>query len=238
MVSAIVLAAGKGTRMKSDLPKVLHQVGDKPMIMHTLDILSQLKLDQILVVVGYKSDLVKKALEKDWNFVEQKNQLGTGHAVKVSMPHIAKNCETILVVNGDDSLFYQPQTIKNFIKSHSKKAASLSVLTALHPTAQVSGRVLRDNQGRFAGIEPGQTGDEVICGLYLFNKRWLEIHLPNLKKSKSGEYLLTDLIELALEQGALNEVKLSDPNEWRSVNTPKELAEARALWRKIHDRAS
>lgn len=233
-VIAIVLAAGKGTRMESQKPKVLFTINRQPILSLTLKILKQLNLDKILVVIGYKSNLVRKTLGDSWDFVEQTELLGTGHAVLVALPFLPNSCQTVMVVNGDDSCFYKTQTLTKIIQNHLKSAAKMTIVATVSRNAAISGRVVRNEEGKMTGIKPGQEGSEVVCGLYLFDRNWLETNLPKIEKAKSGEILLTRLIWRALEEGSLNEVKLTDPNQWRSINTQKELMSARRLWQKLH----
>ncbi|QQG43251.1 MAG: NTP transferase domain-containing protein [Candidatus Daviesbacteria bacterium] len=233
-VCAIVLAAGKGTRMQSSKPKVLSTINHQPILALTLKIFKKLNLEKILIVIGYKSDLVKKTLGDSWNFVQQKDLLGTGHAVLVALPALPTNCQTVVVINGDDSCFYKASTLTKIIYNHLKSAAKMTIMATVSKNAAISGRVVRDSSGKMIGIKTGQDGNEVVCGIYLFNRKWLETRLPKVKKALSGEILLTSLISVALEEGSLNEVKLTDPNQWRSINTKKELLAARRLWQKLH----
>lgn len=243
-ISAIVLAAGKGTRMNSDLPKVLNTISGKPILELSLEKLSLLNLGQVLIVVGYGADDVIKAIGSQWSYINQGELLGTGHAVRQALPSLSPECKTVLVVNGDDSAFYQPDTLANIINQHLISKAKMTILTSIQEENDVLGRVIRNKQGKIIDIkhnnlmteEELKNNNELVCGLYLFDRQWLEEELPKVEKSKYGEYNITGLIFVALSQSSLNDIMLPNPNEWRSVNTQKELENARVLWDKLYDR--
>lgn len=240
-IASIILAAGRGSRMSSSLPKVLQKINKKPLILHSLEKLKKLNLDKIIVVVGYGKDQVLKTI-KDTEWIEQTELLGTGYATKIALSKIPRDIRTVMVVNGDDSVFYKPQTLKKIIDKHLKSAAKMTIVTSIQDRVDISGRVIRDEKGRILQIKPNskmsheelQREKEVICGLYLFDRNWMEKELPRVEKGKAGEYNLTTLIDFALAQDKLLDIRLKDPNEWRSINTPRELKAARALWRNLY----
>ena len=233
-IAVIILAAGRGTRMYSTLPKVLFTINKKPILAISLEKLDKLRLGQNLIVVGYRKELVQRKIRiktgKRYQYIDQKELLGTGHAVLQALPHLSPQIQTVMVINGDDSAFYKTKTLKDIINQHINSKAKMTIVTANLKRADVYGRVVRDDTGRITNIKPDRDGSEIVCGLYLFDRLWLEEYLPKLEKSDSGEYLLPRLIFTALENGALNSVKLADPKEWRSIDTPKELIDARKLW--------
>ncbi len=241
-IAAIIMAAGKGERMKARLHKVLHKVGGKPLVWYGLENIKNAGISNVNVVVGSQANQIKKALGDDVNFIKSEPK-GTGWAVKVALPEIDHKFSTILVINGDDAVFYKTQTIKELIQKHLDSKAKMTVLTSIQENTSISGRVIRDKKGRFLSIKANsklseeelKSNKEIICGIYLFEREWLERELSELLPSKiSGEYLLTSLIFSAIEQNSLLDVKLRDSNEWRSVNNKQELLEARKLWRQIH----
>lgn len=236
-VSAVVLAAGKGTRMNSNTHKVLHTINNKPLILHTLEKLESLNFKQLLTVVGHKSADIIQVLGQNRSYVHQKKLLGTGHAVTTILPYLNSKSKTVVVLTGDDSAFYKPETLKNTLKKHQDSKAKMTILTVDKKDVDVSGRVLRDSRGRITAIKPNsgfsplelKQQNEIVCGFFVFEKDWLLKELPKIKLMQSGEYPLTGLITTALNQGCLLGVKLEDQNEWQSVNTQRELEKARKL---------
>ncbi|MBI4037388.1 NTP transferase domain-containing protein [Candidatus Daviesbacteria bacterium] len=241
-VAAVILAAGKGTRMQSNLPKVLFTVNKKPIAAYILATLQKLQLEQIKIVVGYQDDKVRQALGKNRDYINQGELLGTGHAVLQALPYISKDITTIMVLNGDDSIFYKPQTVTEIINEHSSSKKKVTILTSIQKYAEVSGRVIRDKSGKIIDIKANsimtkeelEKNHEVVCGLYLFDRNWLEKNLPKVEKSKSGEYHITTLIYGALSQKVLQDIKLANKDEWRSINSQNELKNARKLWSKLY----
>jgi len=239
-IATIILAGGKGTRMNSDLPKVLHKVGGQPIVNHILNQLEQLKLGQIYVVIGHKKELVKSKLGTKWQYVTQEQPLGTGDAVKTALNILDGQPETIVVFNGDDSAFYTKKTIQKILKSHHESNSKMTILTAIKENVDISGRVMRDSQGKIVEIKANskmspeelREHNELVCGFYLFDGKWLEEQLHKVEPSKNGEYNITKLIDFALKENNLLDITLADPHEWQSINTKRELAKARRLWRK------
>ena len=150
---AVVLAAGKGTRMKSDLPKVLCEANGRPLIDWVLDALEAAGVQQFLVVVGYEADRVKKALQdRDGvKFVLQDQQLGTGHAVKVCEDHLQGHDGPVLIVAGDSPMI-QPESIRSLLDGFETEALDCLLGTLLKDNPQGLGRIVRDKAGRFEGI--------------------------------------------------------------------------------------
>lgn len=240
-IAAIVLAAGKGTRMNSELPKVLHTIEDKPIVQYTLNTLDKLGLGTTLVVVGYKEEQVRQSLGETHNYISQKEQLGTGHAVLQALPNLPDEINTVLVLNGDDSAFYKAETLAHLINQHLESGTSMTILTTIRKDAAISGRVIRNAQGQVTGIKANskmseeelKKNNELICGLYLFKRQWLEENLPKVEISPKGEYNITGLIDTAIQQSSLQTLELSDPCEWQSINTQEELEKARKLWKSL-----
>jgi UDP-N-acetylglucosamine diphosphorylase/glucosamine-1-phosphate N-acetyltransferase len=200
--SAIILAAGKGVRMRSDLPKVSHMLCGKPMIVRVLEVVSQLGLDKIFIVVGYKSEIVKKEC-KGFNvtFVEQQEQLGTGHAVMQVKPYI--NSDSVIVLNGDVPLI-KHSTLKELISIHDSKKASATVLSAEVQDPQGYGRIVRTNDGFLLKIVEQKDATreeasirEINTGTFCFNSDELFAALDEVKPNNiQKEYYLTDVIEI------------------------------------------
>ena len=231
---AVVLAAGKGTRMKSDLPKVLIPVAGRPMIDFVLDALAAGGVRRTIVVVGYRGELVRQALaHRDGiSFVEQREQLGTGHAVMACREALQSHDGAVLVVAGDSPLM-QPSSIAAILKEfdRTKPACLLGTATRSDPTGL--GRIVRDAAGNFQGIveerdatESQRRITEVNMSCYVFDSHHLLDALNRIgRHNAQGEYYLTDCPGVLLAEGkpvlALNVLQ---PCEALSINTVEELA--------------
>lgn len=231
-ITAIVLAGGKGTRMHSDLPKVLQKIGGRPIILWTLDLLKKLGTKNIVVVTGYKANDVKNGINSKGHktkFVHQAKPMGTAHAVEVGLKRVPENTTRVLVLYGDDSGLYQPQTIQNFISHHLAGKSPMTILTVTKPGYEYLGGIARDADGNVIGV--ANTSNETVCGAFCFDRAWLSENLKKIQKSPmSGEYGLPSLIKIAAEQGKFaNTFKLPDHREWTSVNTQEELKYANKL---------
>jgi bifunctional UDP-N-acetylglucosamine pyrophosphorylase/glucosamine-1-phosphate N-acetyltransferase/UDP-N-acetylglucosamine pyrophosphorylase len=241
--TAIVLAAGKGTRMKSDLPKVLVPIAGRPMIDFVLDMLDACGIRRQLIVVGYRADLVREHLKSrktagDLVCVEQTEQLGTGHAVMVCRPELAAAGATgsagpVLIVTGDSPLV-RPETIRALLAQFAKTAPACLMGTAHKENPHGLGRIVRDAGGRFEAIveERDATDEqrkitEVNMSCYVFNGGDLLRSLDELKADNAQrEYYLTDCPGLLRRAGRPVEASpLLTPVETLSINTPDELRE-------------
>ena len=232
MVVVAILAAGRGTRMKSELPKVLHPCGGRCLIERVLDSLSEIQLSRCIAIVGYGSDRVKAALRSVPNleFVEQTEQLGTGHAVQQLLPHLCDFQGDLLVLNGDVPLL-RSQTLKELLQTHQENSNAATILTAQLDNPKGYGRVFCDGQNRLEQIvedrdcTPAQRKNQRInAGVYCFHWPDLAEFLPNLKaENDQKEYYLTDAVS------ALNPVMavdVEDEQEILGVNDRKQLATA------------
>ena len=237
-ISAIVLAAGKGTRMGSDKPKVLHEIGGRPMIEYTIDKLNQLGVSEIILVVGHDAEDVKTCIGPKCHYAHQKNPEGTGDAVKVGLQEVNDVSDTVMILYGDDSAFYKVNTLKKFLASHMESGNVVSIITADKPQTERVGRIIRDKNGEFKITmevweyeAAGLNSDEVNCGVYLFDKKWLTDHLNRLDNNNDKkECRITEILNLAHSEGTkIGLFKLEDPSEWVGVNTPEELERANQL---------
>lgn len=233
-IYSIVLAAGKGKRMNTDLPKVLHQICNKPMLAYILATLKKLNFPTV-IVVGYRKDRVKKYFGNQYTYAEQKSQLGTGHAVLSAKTKIPQNIETILVLNGDDSAFYQPQTLKNLLDQHLKHKNAITFLSLRLKDPSGFGRIKRDQQNKILSIIEEKNASqeekkisEINLGTYCFASDFLWKNLPKIAKNRiSGEYYLTDLLALAIKNRAkIQAILLPNSREWHGVNTKEQLKAA------------
>ncbi|WP_309118209.1 NTP transferase domain-containing protein [Paenibacillus sp.] len=237
---AIVLAAGKGTRMQSDLPKVLHRVGGKPMIEHLVDKLEQMNVDDIFVVVGYRGELVKAQLGGRVTYVEQREQLGTAHAVRQAAPLLKGKQGQTLVLLGDTPLL-KPSTMERLMKLQRYTRCPGVVLTTLVDDPTGYGRIVRDPfTGHVASIVEDRDAlpeqrriREVNTGNFCFDNQSLFRALPGIRnRNAQQEYYLTDIVPALRRTGAANvrpaleSLTLIDPAEAIGINTRAQLAEA------------
>jgi bifunctional UDP-N-acetylglucosamine pyrophosphorylase/glucosamine-1-phosphate N-acetyltransferase len=237
-LSVVVLAAGQGTRMKSARPKVVHEVAGEPMIRHVLAAARQLDPARIAVVIGYGADQVRAAVGDGVEFIVQAEQLGTGHAVLQTRDGLAGAAETVMVLYGDTPLI-TPQSLRRLLEHHQATQPALTALTCHMPDPTGYGRVLRGAEGRVLGVveeavaTPEQRAlPESNMGFYCFDDGWLWGHLVRLPLSPKGEYYLTDVVEIAVREGAPVETVLADdPVEVQGINTRMQLAEAEARLR-------
>lgn len=238
---AIVLAAGKGTRMKSDLPKVLAPVCGRPMLDYVLDALETAGVTRRIVVVGYRGDDVRAAARDraGVEFVEQTQQLGTGHAVQVCRERLVGHAGPVLIVTGDSPLV-QATSLSSLLQEFDRRGAACLMGTAHKPEPQGLGRIVRDADGRFQGIveEKDATPDqrritEVNMSCYVFSGPDLLFALDRLKPANvQAEYYLTDCPGILREVGRpVEAMALLKPVETLSINTPEELAAVEAVLR-------
>ncbi len=228
-VLPVVLAAGKGTRMRSKLPKVLHELLGWPLISHVLTTLRHFRFNQIITVVGYKAEDVKRHIEsRDIVFVEQREQLGTGHALMCCQGFLNHFEGTVLVLNGDVPLFRE-ESLKRLLETHIETQAAVTLVTAKVKDSQEYGVVLRDRQGRIVGIAEitdrnRMKAAEINVGIYAFKAAFLRENLKYLQRHpQKGEYYLTDLIKIAVERGELVGACEVPFEEAIGINTRKDL---------------
>lgn len=238
MKSAIVLAAGKGTRMKSSLNKVMHPVCNKPMIGHIISTLKKAQVDKIVVVVGHGADSVKDYLQEDVTYALQEPQLGTGHAVMQASALKGLGGDTI-VLCGDGPLI-QVETIEQAFRANEEHA--LTVLSAQLKDGASYGRIVRDKQNHVAKIVEAKdcTKDElaiteVNTGLFVFKNKELFEGLDEITNDNvQNEYYLTDLVEIFNQKGySTNAMIVDDPEETMGVNDRVDLAKAQS-WMNKH----
>jgi len=236
MKYAVVMAAGKGTRMKSELPKVLYPVLERPMIEYVLDALEQAGVDKILVVVGYRSDLVRETLahRRNLEFVEQTEQLGTGHAVMTCQKELSTHKDSVLVIAGDGPMVQVDSIRKLFEAYHNEpdeKRPSCILGTAHKENPEGLGRILRDNKGEFQGIvedkdaSPEQKAiTEVNMSYYIFHTPDLLEALTHLRTDNAQkEYYITDTPAIMKTQGKrVVALPVLQPIESLGINTVEE----------------
>ncbi len=231
----IILAAGKGTRMKSKTPKVLHPLLGKPMLAYALEAVQTATGRRPLVVVGHKAEAVQAAFAEKADFVIQDPPLGTGHAVHSARKAVPAGTRWVLVSNGDMPLL-TAQTFQRLIEAQKAHNGPITMLTVEVDDPRGFGRVLRKPDGTVQAIveEPDATEEqkrirELNVGAYCFDAEWLWEALPKIPLSSKGEYYLTDLVGLAVAEGrSVQALRLEDPNEAIGVNTRVHFAEAAA----------
>ena len=234
-LSAIVLAAGKGTRMKSPYPKVLREICGRPMVSYTLENLRRAGISDIIFVIGFRKDLVIKEIKGAVKFAYQKNPKGgTADAARAGTDAISKNTDTLVVINGDDSAFYKVETIRKIISIHKERQRKLTFVSLIKKDPTGLGRVIRGKNDLIQRIVEEKDATpaervikEVNIGLYVFNRVWFEENISKVRKGPQGEYYLVDIVKLAIDQGdRMATYTLPDDNEWFGVNTPEQLTEA------------
>jgi len=239
-IHIVILAAGKGTRMRSALPKVLHPAGDRPLIEHVLRTAASLSPTSVVVVVGHEADTVKEALGKrpGLSFALQDSQLGTGHALLQAEPLLRGATGTLVLLSGDVPLL-RPDTLASLLRRHEKRQAAATVLTAAVPSPDGYGRIVRDG-GQIAAIVEHKDASpsereitEINSGIYAFDIAPLFDALREIGSSNAqGEYYLPDLVRIYRRRGLTVEtVKLDHPGEILGVNSRRELADVSAILR-------
>lgn len=239
-IGAIILAAGKGTRMKEkNINKVTKLLRGKPLISYTVDMLQKVKVSPVIVVVGHAKESVENALrDADVVFVEQINQLGTGHAVKCAMKKIQKTTTDIIILYGDDSYLYTEEVLNKIINRHMMEEPTLTFLTIKVANPAGLGRITKNSKGEVTGIieEKDATDEqrkinEINPNCYIFRSEFLKKYISKIRKSPvTGEYYLPSLIKIARE----NKEKILVIEEgylpWRGINTKEELEEAQNMY--------
>ena len=238
MVVVAILAAGKGTRMKSNLPKVLHSLGEKSLVERVIESAEPLLPSRRLVIVGYQSQEVKTAMDSihGVEFVEQAVQLGTGHAIQQLLPHLQGYTGDLLILNGDVPLL-RTETLKNLLQTHQENQNSCTILTAQLSNPQGYGRVFRNSEGIVQKIvedkdcTPNQReNNRVNAGIYCF--RWPDLAdiLPHLQANNAQkEYYLTDAVT---QVGKVMAVDVKDNQEILGINDRLQLATANDILQK------
>jgi len=230
----LILAAGQGTRMKSDLAKVLHPLCGKPLVDHVVRSAQKAGVARTVVVIGHQADIVREALKGlDVEFVLQAEQKGTGHAVMQALPIIEKFAGELLVLYGDVPLI-KPETIISLLKSHRDERNACTMLTTIIDQPGGYGRIIRDPNGSVSKIVEAKdaspeelSAKEINPAIYAFDNQELVKALGELTpNNKQGEYYLTDVIGIFRSQGQKIAGQIvEDSREVLGINTPEELAE-------------
>ena len=243
-ITGVILAAGKGTRMRSAIPKVLHPLAGKPIVWYPIEVTRQVTGHKPVLVIGYGAEAVRQAVGEAADYAFQEPQLGTGHALTQVELILRGNTDFILVVTADMPLFTS-ETLSQVIQTHSGSQASgnpapITILTLITDDPSDFGRVLRDRDGKVLGIveeesaTPEQlTRNELNTSVYCLNADWLWEALPRIPLSPKGEYYLTDLVGVAVSDGRMVEsVTIRDASQAIGINNRVQLAEAEAVMRR------
>lgn len=233
-IRAIIPAAGKGTRLhttENDAPKVMRICGGRPLLETVLHSVDFIKPEDIYIVVGYKKDEVINYFGPSYNYVEQKEQLGTGHAVLVCADQF-KNYDGIVLVTFGDMPLFRANDMKAMCKLLEKENAACVLMTAENPDLELWARITRHGDGSFKAIVEGKDCNdeeakitELFAGVLAFDSKKLFDTLPEVKTNNiQGEYYLTEVPELMVRKGMKVETyMIGDGNDLRGVNTPEDL---------------
>lgn len=240
-IYAIVLAAGKGTRMNSrNLPKVLYPIAGKPMLKYVLESLAKVGIHQPIIVVGFLSKKIQELFGSSYTYVLQRKRLGTGHATAAAKSLLEGKKGCTLIINGDQP-FFQPVTLKRLTEAVAKRGAAVAVLTGLMRAKEFDafGRVITDKEGHVLRIVEVKNATEkekairlVNLGGYAVDNEWLWKALKKIEKSRAtGEYYITDIVGEAVREGKkVIAIRIKDKAEAIGVNTFQHLAEAERLF--------
>jgi len=243
---AIILAAGKGTRMNeglaSSIPKVMFEIADKPIISWSVKLVKDAGIEKVILVIGYKKELIEQYFGDQVEYAIQAKQLGTGHAVLMAKDLAAGKSNSVIVFYGDCPL-YKPETVKKLIEYYENPPAdgekpTIAMLTAISMDAGAYGRVIRDEKGDVASIveykdcnEEQKKVGEWNPGFYIFDADWLWQNIVKLQNNNAqNEYYLTDLIMMAKEQNKrVIAMPVSEESEAMGINTPEQQKEAEKI---------
>lgn len=231
---AIVLAAGKGTRMGSDLPKVLLPMCGRPVVTHILDALGKVGIARPVVVIGYRADQVRQALGDRVLYALQEEQQGSGHAV-ICARDAASGSKNILVMCGDSPLF-RVETIRSLMDVHVREGATITLASAVLDNPHGYGRILRAPGGGISGVveeklatDEQRAVKEINGGLYAFDGDWLWENIHLMSRNEAGELCLTEMVDIAIAQGRRVTSSPTSPEEVAGINTPDQLRDAERI---------
>lgn len=238
-ITAIILAAGKGTRMKSkERNKVSLEVNGKSLLSRNINIIRSAGISSIVVVVGFAKESVIKLLDKDIIMAEQKRRLGTGHAVSMALPKVPEKSDTLLILNGDDVFMHSLETFKKLYETHLQDNAKVTFVTMNTNSPTGFGRIIRNENGNVVGIveeknatEAQKRIKEINLGCYLIDRKYLERNIRHIKKNPvSKEYYMTDIIDVAAKNKDRISAYKIENGRWQGVNTREDLQHAENLF--------
>ncbi|MFA5879978.1 MAG: sugar phosphate nucleotidyltransferase [Candidatus Margulisiibacteriota bacterium] len=234
-LKAIILAAGKGTRMKSEFLKVLHEIAGKPIINYVIDTVKNVGIEEIILVVGHQAELVKKITDyTPLTYALQEEQLGTGHAVMQTEPYLTFNRDEEVIILAGDCPLISKETLTNLIATHKESNAQATVLTTIMEEPGSYGRILRGKMGTITGIKEAKDCTpeeyqikEINTGIYCFKSNFLFEALKKITNNNvQNEYYLTDVIHILKAKGdAVAAYCTNNANEALGINTRMDIAE-------------
>jgi len=235
-VTAVILAAGLGTRMKTETPKVLHKIGSKAMLALVTDSLKKNGIEKVIVVVGYKAEEIEKVFGKELIFVRQKELLGSGNALLQALPEISEDTEDVLVTCGDTPLITE-ETFRRIIEEQEENKSSCTLLTTKVKNPESYGRIIRDDKGLVLKIveekdlEVSEKSiNEINVGTYCFKKEELDKFLSEIKlNEKKKEFYLTDIIDILNKSSKNINSVFCDEEESIGINSRRDLAMANKI---------
>jgi len=241
--AAIILAAGKGTRMNegqaSPIPKVMFEIAGKPIIDWSVKLVKEAKINKIVLVVGYKKELIEDYFGSQVEYAVQSEQLGTGHAAKMAKDKLVGKAESLIIFGGDNPLF-KPETVERLIETFEKEKPTIAMLSVISEdlTAWAFGRIFRDEQGEVIGIieQKDCTPEELKIkegnpAFYIFDAEWFWGNIDKLEPMNAQkEYYLTDMIVMAREQNKrIIAVPVSEESEALGINNPDQRRQAEEI---------
>jgi len=238
-IAVIILAAGLGTRMKSNKAKVLHEIQGRPMVSYVVETARQVAGDNVIVVVGNQAEKVRQVVSENGNllFAYQEKQLGTAHAVLCAVPHIPGPCSEVVILCGDVPLI-RPKTVSRLIEDHVKAQRDISLLAVELENPFGYGRILLDSNNQLRGIieEADATSEQkhiklINSGIYCVNKGFLMRTLPQIRSNNAqGELYLTDIIEIGyIEKTTMGVMVGAEHREILGVNNWQDLQRVEAI---------
>lgn len=242
-LSVVILAAGKGKRMKSEMPKVLHKICGRPMIYYILKQILGLDPKNIFIVAGHKKELLKSYIDREFasvKTIEQDKQLGTGHAVKIVRDGAGEFGRSMLVISGDSPLISR-ETLESLVSLRDRENAAAVVLTSIVDDPGGYGRIVKNKKGEVmrivedADASPSEKKiDEVNSSFYCFDTKLLFENIDSIDvKNSQGEYYLTDIIEILIKKGhKIKTFTAADHNEVKGINDRIQLSETEKIIRK------
>ncbi len=246
-LGVVILAAGQGTRMNSRKNKILHPVGGRPMVEHVFLTAAEVTGERPVLVVPPDDREIRSLFGERAIYVEQPEQLGTGHAAQMAAPVLRDGPDQILITYADMPLL-RPETLKRLARSQAESGAAVALLSFMGDIASTFGRVLRNPDGKVTGIievadarrradgEAILANRELNLGVYCFDATWLwdEIFGLPLRQARAGqEYYLTDMVELAVSQArAVEAIAGEDPDEWLGAGTREEMVVVEKAFRR------
>jgi UDP-N-acetylglucosamine diphosphorylase/glucosamine-1-phosphate N-acetyltransferase len=241
-VAVIILAAGLGTRMKSNKAKVLHEIQSRPMILYVVETAKKIAGDDVVVVVGNQAEKVRAIISEtaETIFAYQEKQFGTAHAVMCAMPHIPAHCDQVVVLCGDVPLI-QPETITGLIEDHQNREYDISLLAVELDNPSGYGRIVLDDKNQVSGIieEADATAEQkqirlINAGIYCIRKRFLLHALPKIGPNNAqGEFYLTDIMSIGYREKREMGVRVGhDHVQILGVNNCQDLEAVEAIMEK------